>query len=215
MEILKKEFNKYVKPNFFNLGRMLVYVLAALLLLGIYNTTDASEPIFIHFYLMCVIAISGLIYDAINGVKNARTYRNHKVQFMDEYILFIDHHGTFRLVYEEMKSYQLMSGQILIRMKWNRFVISGKHHGINIDELKQMVDFLVDKEVQNKKNNIFVYFLIMFIAINYGSQYLFVDVMGLPVETSMFLILYLVFIIIIAVVGFERYQLTKLKMDEY
>lgn len=214
MIILNKEFKKYLKPRFFNVGRIIVYALAVILLLGVYNTTDMSEPTFIHFYIMCLIALLGVAYDAIVGIKKSKTYENHKVQFMDEYILFTDHHGTFKLSYDEVKSYQLMSGQILIRMKWNRFVISGKHHGINIDELKQMVDFLVDKEVQNKKNNLFIYFLVMFLVINYGSQYLFVDVMGLPVETSMFLILYLVFIIAFTVVGFERYQLAKLKPDE-
>jgi len=99
-------------------------------------------------------------------------------------------------------------------MKHNRFVISAKDHGINIDELKQMVDFLISKEVPNKKNNLFVYFLVMFVTINYGAQYLFVDVLELPAEVSMFLILYIVFVIIISVVLFERYQLSKLKMDE-
>jgi len=54
----------------------------------------------------------------------------------------------------------------------------------------------------------------MFVTINYGAQYLFVDVLELPAEVSMFLILYIVFVIIISVVLFERYQLSKLKMDE-
>jgi len=214
MEILKKEFNKYVKPKFFNIGRMFVYVLAILMLLGVYNTTEVSEPIFIHFYFMCFIALTALIYDIINGVKKMKTYKDHRVQFLDEYILFVDHNGTFKFPYEEVKSYQLLSGQILIRMKHNRFVISAKDHGINIDELKQMVDFLISKEVPNKKNNLFVYFLVMFVTINYGAQYLFVDVLELPAEVSMFLILYIVFVIIISVVLFERYQLSKLKMDE-
>jgi len=83
MEILKKEFNKYVKPKFFNIGRMFVYVLAILMLLGVNNTTEVSEPIFIHFYFMCFIALTALIYDIINGVKKMKTYKDHRVQFLD------------------------------------------------------------------------------------------------------------------------------------
>jgi len=214
MKILNKEFVKYTGPMFFSFGRVLAYLLVVILILGAYSSTGDVGPSVIHFWLMLAIAVLGLAYDAINVIRKARTYQNHKVQFSDEYILIVDHLGVFKLPYDEVKSYQLISNQILIRTKWNRFVISGKLYGINYDELKEIVDFLSDKEVLSKSSNTFIYFLVAFIAVNYGAQYIFVDVFGIPVESTVFYIFYLVFFIAMAVIGFEKYQLSTLKMKE-
>ena len=214
MKILNKEFAKYARPMFFSFGRVLAYILVVILILGAYSSTDTSGPDFIHFWLMLAIAIIGIVYDAIGAIKKAKTYLNHRVQFLDDYVLFVDHLGAFKLPYEQIQSFQLLSNQVLIRTKWNRFVVSGKLHGINYDELKEIVDFLLSKEVVSKSSNTFVYFLVAFIAVNYGAQYVFVDVFGIPVESTVFYIFYLVFAIAISVIGFERYQLSTMKIKE-
>jgi len=214
MKISEKEFSKYARPRFLTISRLFIYMFAIILLLGVYNTVDVSESLFIHFYIMSALAIIGLGYDVMNGLKKVKTYKEHSVQFMDEYILYTDQRGSFKIKYSQIKSYQLLGAQLMIKLKWNRLTISGKLYGINYDELRQMVDFLSDKNIPSKANLSLVYYIGAFLLINYGSQYLFVNLFAVSEESSMFLILYVILFIVFGAIGFERYQINTFKMKE-
>jgi hypothetical protein len=210
MEVLKKEFTKYSKPMFFNFARVLIYVIGLIILLGVYSRIDDSEFIFYNFFILIFISLVFVALDVIVGLKKIRTYKSHRVQFLDEYILFVDHRGSFELPYEKMDSYQITSNQILIRIQKNRFLISGKQHGINFEELRLMADFLLSKNVESKIGRGFIYFIIVFLVINYGLDYLFIQVFKLTSDASLFGTLYFCLVIGIVYYIWEQINVRKL-----
>ena len=93
-------------------------------------------------------------------------------------------------------------------------MISGKQHGILYEELKYMVNFLISKKVTSKISRGLIYFLALFLVINYGADYLFRSVLGYSSDVSLFGTLY---IILAAGLGFfiwEKINTKKLKDKE-
>lgn len=214
MDILKKEFAKYSKPMFFNIGRVATYLLALLLLLGIFTRRNDSQFILVNLFVFGIITLILLIFDIINSVNKIKSYKSHKVQFFDNHILFVDHRGTFVLPYEDLKSYQLLSDQLLLRIQRNKFVISAKQHGIMFEELRQMVSYLDSKEVLNKNSRGYMYLILLFLAINYGLDYLIRSVFELSADASLFGTLYVIFFIGIVFLIVEKWNLRNLKAKE-
>lgn len=206
MEILNKEFAKYSKPMFFTIGRVIMYILGLLVILGTYSRISESQFMFVNFFVLGSIILIFVVYDIIVTIKKIKTYTSHMVSFHDNYLLFVDHRGTFKLPYEKMGSYQFISDQVIIRIKLNRFVISGKQHGILYEEIKHMVNFLISKKVTSKVNRNLIYFLGLFLVINYGADYLFRVVLEYSSDVSLFGTLYIIFAIVF---GFFILEITS------
>jgi hypothetical protein len=214
MEVLMKEFTKYSKPMFFNFARILIYIIGLIILLGVYSRIDDSKFIFYNFFILIFISLVFVILDVLVARKKMKTYKSHKVQFFNDYILFVDHRGSFQLPYKEMDSYQITSNQILIRIQKNRFLISSKQHGINFEELRLMADFLVGKNVESKIGRGFIYFVIVFLVINYGLDYLFIQVFKLSSDASLFGTLYFCLVIGMVYYIWEQINVKKLIYEE-
>ena len=202
------------KPRFFSIARSLVYVVGLIMMLGIYTRIDNSEFVFINFVIYCVVVLLLVVFDVVNGLKKIKSYKNHLVQFHDNYILFVDQRGSFELPYEQIKSYQFSSDQILIRINGNRFLISGTLHGISFEELKEMVNFLASKNIVSKVSRGFLLFLGMFLIINYGSDYLFIEVLELSSDASLFGTLYICLVVGVGYFVWDRINMRKLKTKE-
>lgn len=214
MDILNKEYAKYARPMFFHIGRVVLYLLSLLILLGAYSRIEDSQFIYINFFILCFIFLFIVIIDVVIGMKKAQSYKTHKVKFVEEFVLFVDHRGAFQLPYTSLKSYQMISDQIILKTKANRFIISGKHHGISFDELKEMVNYLVSQNVENKINREFIYFVAGFFVVNYGADYVFRNILQLSSDVSLFGTLYIMMLIGLSIVLWDKWNLQKIQKIE-